>query len=252
MTDAAATAPQTPSTPPATPKAIFPTRVLILAGCSVGGTLTASLASASQVNWPFAIVSAIFGGVLVVMTAAPAIVAPAAAAASTGGAAANAGAGAPATAPAGFGIVGIGIAAAVLSFIMNQVAQIFVGFAVFSVVPPDITPTDFLYVTGLIGIAVTGVRVPFDLLIGAYLLGRARNILLALGVFIATYIVCYLLEQVISMFFGLSGLFNTLQSGMPPLTVLTGLGIVLGITLAAQAIGAYGARIAAFVMRPRR
>ena len=217
---------------------------MLLAGCSIGGTLCASLSSTSSINVPFAIASAVFGAVLVVVTAAPAVAPPV-----------NAGTAAQAAdttnlRQGGNGIIAIGIAAAVLSFIMNQVAQFFIGGAVFSLVG-ELNPEQMLIVTSIVGLSVLGVRVPFDLLLGAYLVARARNVFLALGVFLLTYVFCYLIEQTLSMLVGMSGLYNTVtQLGME--AVLPGLAAVFGVPLLAVAVGALGAKLAAYFMRRNR
>jgi hypothetical protein len=246
MTDTTAAMPP-PTTPAAPGKVAVPVRTYMLAGCSVGGTLCASLASASNVNLPFAIASAIFGGIIVLITAAPAM-APAGMAAAAA-AAAPAGTIPAATRPSGTGAVAIGISAAVLSFIMNQVAQFAVGSAVYGIVGE--IPSDFvLAASAVMAVAVLIVRVPFDLLLGAYLLTRARNIFAALGVFLLTYLVCYLIEQLLSMTVGASGLYNTLATvGIEAL--LPGLFFVFGVPFLAQAIGAFGSKAAAWLMRPK-
>jgi hypothetical protein len=248
MTDSTAAVPPPPAAPPPAPRGGIGLRTYLLAGCSIGGTLSASLASASEINLPFAIASAIFGAAIVLMTAAPAMApaAPAVVASPAGGAA-------PATAlrpgGAGAGAVSIGISAAVLSFIMNQVAQFSVGSAVFGIVGE--IPADYaLAATAVIALAVLLVRIPFDLLLGAYLLTRARNIYAALGVFLLAYLVCYLIEQVLSMTVGASGLYNTLTTvGIEAL--LPGLFFVFGVPFLSQAIGAFGSKLAAWLLRPR-
>lgn len=226
-----------------------PLRVLLLGGCSIGGTLCASLSAASDINLPFAIASAVFGAILVVITAAPATAAPAAAPP----AAVNTDTPALAvtTRQQGSGTIGIGIAAAVLSFIVNQLVQFAVGFTAYGITGPDLTPEQMFALVNLIGLSVIMIRVPFDLLVGAYLVSRARNVFGALGMFALTYLGCYLVEQSISAAFGMSGLFMTAtQGGLEAL--LYGFGWVLGLPILSMAVGAFGARGAALLMRSRR
>lgn len=243
-----------PSAPPAVQHSGVPVRTYVLAGCSIGGTLCASLASAATVNLPFAIMSAVFGGMIVLVTAAPlgAGMRPAAVAA-PGQPAGSVSVGPDATAdraaPDRMGPWSIGISAAVLSFIMNQVAQFAVGSAAYGIagtIPPEYE----LAASSLIALSVLIVRVPFDLLIGAYFVSRARNLFAALGIFVLAYLVCYLVEQGLSMTVGASGLYNTIAAaGWGP--VLPGILLVFGVPLAAQAIGAFGARLAGWLTRPR-
>jgi hypothetical protein len=246
--------------PPVAPVVIMPpavpVRTYVLAGCSVGGTLCASLASAATVNLPFAIMSAVFGGVIVLVTAAPGMaMRPLAAPAAIGAAAAALPGGtvepqarvvAP---PERMGGWSIGISAAVLSFIMNQVAQFAVGSAVYGIAG-EIPAEYALAASAVMAMSVLMVRVPFDLLIGAYLVTRAKNLFAALGVFLLAYFVCYLVEQGLSMTVGASGLYNTIaEAGWGP--VLPGVLLVFGVPLAAQAVGAFGARLASWLTRAR-
>jgi hypothetical protein len=225
-------------------------RTYLLAGCSVGGTLCASLASSSGINILLAIMSAAFGGMIVLLTAAPGIAAAMPAAAAPPIAAPSAGdvpAALPATraAPAGFGSVGIGISAGVLSFIMNQISQFGIGASIAMMLGGELTGEQFMIAAAYIGIAVLIVKVPFDLLVGAYLVSRARRVWGALGVMLLTYLFCYMLEQSFSAAIGASGLYGVAQAqGING--VLQGFAWIFGPLLAAQAIGAYGARIAAF------
>ena len=230
-----------PSAPVAVQHSGVPVRTYVLAGCSIGGTLCASLASAATVNLPFAIMSAIFGGMRPAAVAAPGQPA--------GSVSAGQDASAGRMAPDRMGPWSIGISAAVLSFIMNQVAQFAVGSAAYGIA--GTIPAEYeLAASSLIAFSVLIVRVPFDLLIGAYFVSRARNLFAALGIFVLAYLVCYLVEQGLSMTVGASGLYNTIAAaGWGP--GLPGILLVFGVPLAAQAIGAFGARLAGWLTRPR-
>jgi len=230
-----------PSAPVAVQHSGVPVRTYVLAGCSIGGTLCASLASAATVNLPFAIMSAIFGGMIPAAVAAPGQPA--------GSVSAGQDASAGRMAPDRMGPWSIGISAAVLSFIMNQVAQFAVGSAAYGIA--GTIPAEYeLAASSLIAFSVLIVRVPFDLLIGAYFVSRARNLFAALGIFVLAYLVCYLVEQGLSMTVGASGLYNTIAAaGWGP--GLPGILLVFGVPLAAQAIGAFGARLAGWLTRPR-
>lgn len=225
-------------------------RTYLLAGCSVGGTLCASLASASGVNLAFAVASAVFGGLIVVLTAAPGIGAAAAPPAPGAVAVPAASDGATVSLPArppGSGALAIGISAAVLSFIMNQIAQVAFGFGLFSLVG-ELTAEEMFGVSAIIGLSVLMVKVPFDLLLGAYLVARARSIFAALGAFVAAYFVVYMVEQAISATMGMSGLVNTAaNAGLE--AVLWGFAWILGLPLLTLALGACGARLAALLLR---
>jgi hypothetical protein len=245
MTDAAAATAVPPPAAPATPaKSGIATRTYLLAGCSIGGTLCASLASSSSINLPFAILSAVFGGMIVLLTAAPGIVASAPGAAVPG----PIGTAQALAKPSGTGAISIGIAAAVLSFIMNQIAQFAVGYTAYGIAGTELTPDQMFMLANIVGSSVIIIRVPFDLLIGAYLVSRARNVFGALGMFAVAYLVCYLIEQAVSAAFGMSGLYMTaMQGGVE--AVLWGFGWVLGLPLICQTIGALGAKATAFFMR---
>lgn len=246
----------TASVPPTAPapraRRVVGPRAMMLAGCSIGGTLCASLASNADLNYLFAVASAVFGGLMVMLTAAPAAATPAAAAAPAEPAPA-ASVQTPAMAPAvaaevpGSGPIVIGIVAGILSFIMNQIAQVAIGFSIFNIVG-NLTAEDMLIVTGLMGISVVAVKAPFDLFVGAFYLSRARNILIALGVFAVTYLFCYFIEQTISATMGMSGLFNV-ASAYGPAVLLSGMFYVIGLPLIAQAVGAFGVKLATYLTR---
>lgn len=249
----AATAPMPPAAPAPQAKRGLGTRSYLLAGCSIGGTLCASLASNSDINFVFAIASAVFGGLIVLLTATPPApaVAPQATAAPAGAtapapAATAATPAAVAPAPAS-GSIGIGIVAGILSFIMNQIAQVAIGFSIFNIVG-NLTAEEMLIVSGLMGISVVAVKVPFDLFVGAFYLSRARSILIALGVFVLTYLFCYFIEQTISATMGMSGLFNV-ASAYGAEALVWGLFYVIGLPLLAQGFGAFGVRLSAHLMR---
>lgn len=231
-------------------------RTYVLAGCSIGGTLCASLAANAEVNLIFVIASAVFGAVIVLLTAAPAAPGPAAAspqvAASPAGSSAPAAATVtPATQPGLGGAVGIGILAGVLSFIVNQIAQVAFGLVVFNLVTGELTADQMIYVTTFIGIGVMIVKTPFDVFIGAFHLSRARNLLAALGIFALTYLFCYFIEQMISAAMGASGLFTTITTfGLEGL--MWGMFYVIGVPTIAQAVGAFGVRLAALLPRRAR
>lgn len=249
----------TASVPPTAPapraRRVVGPRAMMLAGCSIGGTLCASLASNADLNYLFAVASAVFGGLMVMLTAAPAAATPAAAAAPAPAAvpAPAASVQTPAMAPAvaaevpGSGPVVIGIVAGILSFIMNQIAQVAIGFSIFNIVG-NLTAEEMLIVTGLMGISVVAVKAPFDLFVGAFYLSRARNILVALGVFAVTYLFCYFIEQTISATMGMSGLFNV-ASAYGPAVLLSGMFYVIGLPLIAQAVGAFGVKLATYLTR---
>jgi hypothetical protein len=252
----ASTPPPHPQVPHPTPAAAaaktgIPARTYLLAGCSIGGTLCATLAANSGVNLPFAIASAVFGGIIVLVTAAPGVAAAAAAAAPAAvmpmdGSMAQV----PAAArlkPSGTGAVGIGMSAAVLSFIMSQIAQFAVGYTLYGV-NGELTNDQVFSVSDILGTSITIIRVPFEILIGAYLVSRARNIFAALATFAVAYFVIYLIEQTVSAAFGMSGLWRTWQSGGFE-AVAWGFGWVLGIPLVAQGIGAVGAVITNWLSR---
>lgn len=250
MSDAA-TASVPPTAPAPRARRVFGPRAMMLSGCSIGGTLCASLASNADLNYVFAVASAVFGGLMVMLTAAPAAATPAAAAAPAP--ATPTSVETPAMAPAvaaevpGSGPVGIGIVAGILSFIMNQIAQVAIGFSIFNIVG-NLTAEDMLIVTGLMGISVVAVKVPFDLFVGAFYLSRARNTLIALGVFAVTYLFCYFIEQTISATMGMSGLFNV-ASAYGPAVLLSGMFYVIGLPLIAQAVGAFGVKLATYLTR---
>ena len=255
MTDATA-APLPPALPAPQPQRALGLRTYLLAGCSIGGTLCASLAANSDVNLVFVIASAVFGAVFVLLTAAPAAPAPApmmqapASMAASGSTAAvspvPAAPVAPAANPGLGGSIGIGVVAAVLSFIMNQIAQVAFGFVAFNLVADELTADQLVYITTFIGIGVVMVKTPFDVFIGAFHLSRARNILVGLGLFALTYFLCYVIEQMISAAVGASGLFTTVSTyGLEGL--MWGMFYVIGLPTIAQAVGAFGVRLA-----PRR
>lgn len=249
MSEAAA-APLPPTTPAAPARPRLGARSYLLAGCSVAGALSASLASSSNINYVFAIASAVFGGLIVLLTASPSISMPAPAApaptpAPSAASPAAVAAPSPALRP---GSVGIGIVAGILSFIMNQIAQVAVGFSVFGVAGDGLTANDMLIVSGLMGLSVVAVKAPFDLMVGAFHTARARNIFAALGVFVLTYLFCYFIEQTISATMGMSGLFNV-ASAYGAEALLWGLFYVIGVPLLAQATGAFGARLASLLTR---
>lgn len=251
MSDTAA-APVPPTTPSAPAGPRFGARSYLLAGCSVAGALCASLAANTEINYVFAIASAVFGGLMVLLTAAPSVAMPAPVAtaptvsAVTGTATAEAPA-APSR-PLRAGSVGIGIVAGILSFIMNQIAQVAIGFSVFGIAGDGLSPNDMLIVSGMMGLSVLAVKAPFDLFVGAFHTSRARNIFAALGVFVLTYLFCYFIEQTISATMGMSGLFNV-ASAYGAEALLWGLFYVIGVPLLAQAVGAFGARLASLLTR---
>ncbi len=252
----AAAAPIPPAAPAQPAKRGLGMRTYVLAGCSVGGALCATLAANTDINYVFAIASAVFGGLVVLLTATPpaapapalpSVAAPAATAASPSASPVAALAG-EAVPPAGTSSVVIGITAGILSFIMNQIAQVAVGYGTFSIVGAELTADEMIYVTGIIGLVVVAVKTPFDLLVGAFHLSRARNVFAALGLFVVTYLFCYFIEQTISATMGASGLFNVI-SAYGAEALLWGLFYVIVVPTAAQAIGALGVRLSAFVMR---
>ena len=133
---------------------------------------------------------------------------------------------------------------------MNQIAQVAVGLGVFDIVGGGLSAEQLLYVSGVIGLIVTAVKAPFDLLVGAFHLSRARSVFAALGLFVVTYLFCYFIEQTISATVGASGLFNvTSVYGLEAL--LWGMGYVIVIPTLALAIGAIGAKIAGLLGRRR-
>lgn len=254
MSEAAA-APMPPAAPAPQAKRGFGTRSYLLAGCSIGGTLCASLSSSSDINYIFAIASAVFGGLIVLLTAAPAA-APAPAPQASPTVAPRAAAAAPATAapppvavgnPPASGSIGIGIVAAILSFIMNQIAQVAIGFSIFNIVG-GLTAEDMLIVSGLMGMSVVAVKAPFDLFVGAFYLSRARSIFIALGVFVVTYLFCYFIEQTISATMGMSGLFNV-ATAYGAEALIWGMFYVIGLPLIALGIGAFGVRLSTYLTR---
>lgn len=254
MADAAAV-PVPPAAPAPRSRTGFGPRAYMLAACSMGGTLCASLAANSNVNLVFVIGSAFFGALIVLLTAAPA---------SGQVSAAMSAENVPLPVSSevrsttitthqrtpGLGSsIAIGIVAAVLSFIMNQIAQVAFGFVAFNLVPAELSGEQLAYVTTFIGIGVMIVKTPFDVFIGAFHLSRARNVLVALGLFVLTYFVCYAIEQMVSMTMGASGLLTTVSTfGLEGL--LWGMFYVIGLPTIAQALGAYGVGLAALL--PRR
>ena len=248
MSEAAAATPPPPA-PVVPARSGPPVRTYVLAGCSIGGTLCASMASAATVNIPFAILSAVFGGIIVLVTAAPGVVAAAATAAPAAVASTMMdGAAAPPAAAREPSPVTIGISAAVLIFIVNQIFQFAVGYTGYGVAGTELTLEQQVLLSEIMGFSIIVIRVPFDLLIGAYLVSHARSIIGALGVFVLAYLGCYLVEQSISAAFGASGLYMTAQQhGVTG--VMLGFIWVLGMPLLCLALGAYGAKLAAWFTR---
>jgi hypothetical protein len=249
MSDTAA-----PPLPPAAPaqqaRRGFSVRTYVLAGCSVGGALCATLAANTEINYVFAIASAAFGGGIVLLTAAPAAV-PAPVVVAAAPTTIQPAATTPTVAAAssgGMNSIGIGITAGILSFIMNQIAQVAVGMGVFNIVGTEMTADQLLFVTSMIGLMVVAVKTPFDLLVGAFHLSRARNVIVALGLFVVTYLLCYFIEQAISATMGASGLFNV-ASVYGGEALLWGLVYVIVVPTVAQGVGAFGARLAGWLTR---
>ena len=223
------------------------TRAYLLAGCSVGATLCASLTSTSGVNLPFAILSALLGGVVVLLTAAPAAAPPQAvvAASSASGVITPT----PVVYPTRRDSISTGVTAAVLAYVILQIQLFVFGGALGTLLAgvdgmPSVSALNDASAEYLVLIAI-----PVNLLLGAYLLAGSRSLLLALTVFALTYFACFLLEQAITIITGFSPLFEGMASGAPELAAAALVTYLLP-PFFAQAIAAIGSRLAGRLLRP--
>jgi hypothetical protein len=142
-----------------------------------------------------------------------------------------------------------GFASGIVAYVAFQLLLFIYGWSVGAIVPLDASPELMARLGESVGWFVLLGRLVVDLLLGAYLLSTARNLFVALAVFVATTFGCFLIEQVITAAVQGSQFFAGLGSGNVAGAAGMLLWAIVPATIA-QAIGAFGASFAGRFFKP--